>query len=80
MGSIGIKILRAKFPGQTDAEIAAAYAAEAGYHAIVRYKRAGSTEYTNFGCCMSDEEVEGYLRSPYCHDAEIVYVAPGRFE
>jgi uncharacterized Zn-finger protein len=73
MASVRISIIRAKFPGKTDAELAAAYAAEAGYHVIVRYRSGNSREYDNFGCCMSDEELEGYLRSPYCHDAEIVY-------
>ena len=76
MGSLGINWLRKSYPGKTDTEIAAAVAAEGGYHVIVRYKSAYSSaggDYTNFGCCMTDEEVTGYLSSPYCHDAEIIY-------
>jgi uncharacterized Zn-finger protein len=73
MASINIKYVRSKFPGKTDAEAAAAFAAENGYHVIVRYKSDAGGDYNNFGCCSTDEEVAGYFNSPYTHDVEIVY-------
>jgi hypothetical protein len=73
MGSLGIAWLRTDYPGKTDAEIASLLATKYGYHVIVRYKNRGGGDYTNFGCCMTDEDVAGYFTSPYCHETEIIY-------
>jgi len=69
-----ISIDRETHSGKSDAEIAEAIAAEYGYIAIVRYKNSANVnEFTNFGTCRTEEEIRGYLSSPYCHDAEVVY-------
>ena len=72
MGSVRINGIRAEFPGRSDAEVAAAFAAKYGYLVIVRYKRRAGGDYDHFGCCVTGEEVAGYLRSSSCHDVEIV--------
>ena len=72
MASIDIGTVRDMFPEKTDAEAAAAYAVKRGYHVILRYK-SGSGDYNNLGCCKTDEEVQAYMGSPYCHDTEIIY-------
>lgn len=69
-----ISIDRAGNPGKSDAEIAEAVAKEYGYIVVVRYKNSpGASEFTNFGMCRTEEKIQGYLNSPYCHDAEIIY-------
>ena len=72
MSSVGID--RDEYPGKSDAEIAEVIAKKYGYIVVVRYKNsAGAFEFTNFGTCQMEEEIHGYLSSPYCHDAEIIY-------
>ena len=74
MGSRRIERLRKEYPGDSDTEIAQALAQKEGYIAIVRYKNSASApDYTDFGACRMEEEIQGYLNSPYCHDAEVVY-------
>ncbi|HBG60395.1 MAG: hypothetical protein A2Y03_00380 [Omnitrophica WOR_2 bacterium GWF2_38_59] len=76
MSSIGIEYLREKYPGKTDPEIANEMAKRDGYVVIVRYKSSSTArDYSNFGTCHMEEEVNGYLNSPYCHDVEIIYDA-----
>ena len=68
------RIDREAQPGKSDAEIAAAIATKYGYIAVVRYKNSPTAgEFTNFGTCQTEDEIRGYLSSPNCHDAEIVY-------
>lgn len=73
MGSVDISTVKAEFPDKTDKETAALFAKKYGYVAIVRYKNTGSDEYNNFGCCHTGAEIENYLNSPHCVDAEVVY-------
>jgi hypothetical protein len=74
MGSLDIQSVRSDFPGKSDAEAAKAMAAKYGYMAIVRYKNSGSaSDFTNFGTCTTENEISGYLTSPNCHAAEVVY-------
>lgn len=69
-----ISINRDQYPGKSDEEIAEAIAKKYGYIVIVRYKNsAGSPEFTNFGTCQTEDEIHGYLTSPYCHDVEVIY-------
>lgn len=76
MSSIGIEYLREKYAGKTDPEIAEEMAKNEGYVVIVRYKSSSTaSDYSNFGTCHMEEEVHGYLNSPYCHDVEIIYDA-----
>ncbi len=73
-GMSSISIDRDKYPGKSDAEIAEEMAREYGFIAVVRYKNsADASEFTNFGTCQMEEEIEGYLSSPYCHNSEIIY-------
>ncbi len=66
--------MRDAHPGKSDAEAARAFAAKGGYIAIVRYRSSGSgSDFTNIGTCRSEAEIKGYLTSPYCHAAEILY-------
>jgi hypothetical protein len=72
MGSLSID--REANPGKSDAEIAKAIATKYGYIAVVRYKNSSTAhEFTNFGTCQTEDEIRGYLSSPYCHAAEVVY-------
>lgn len=73
MASIEIKVIREKYPGLTDQELAAIYAKDKGYSVIVRYKSSENGEYNNFGLCKSPDETVAYKNSPYCHDTEIIY-------
>lgn len=72
MGSQSID--REAHPGKSDTEIAAAIATKYGFIAVVRYKNSSTArEFTNFGTCQTEDELRGYLSSPYCHHAEVVY-------
>lgn len=74
MGSLNIQTMRDKYPGKSDAEAAKAFAQKHGYIAIIRYKNSSSaSDFTNIGTCQMEDEMRGYLSSPYCHDAEIIY-------
>jgi hypothetical protein len=73
MGSLRIDLLREKYPGMTDVEIAGSIALKEGYSTIVRYKSIPEREYNSFGCCMTDKEVIGYFTSSACHEVEIIY-------
>ena len=76
MSSIDIKSVRSDFPGMPDGEAAKALAEKYNYIAVVRYKRSpDGAEFTNFGTCTTEAEMRGYLTSPYCHDAEVIYDA-----
>jgi hypothetical protein len=76
MGSQDIDAIRSNYPGKSDPEIAKALAEKYGHIAIVRYKNsASSSDFTNIGTCRSEAEIRGYLTSPYCHAAEIIYDA-----
>jgi hypothetical protein len=76
MGSFDIDAIRSDFPGKSDAEAAKSLAEKYGYIAVVRYKNSSNTsDFTNIGTCKTQAEIRGYLTSPYCHDAEIVYDA-----
>ena len=72
MGSI--RIDREGYPGKSDAEIAEIVAKQNGFIVIVRYKNsADAPEFTDFGTCQMEEEIQGYLSSPNCHEVEIIY-------
>ena len=74
MGSLNIHTMRNEYPGKSDADAAKAFAQKYGYIAIVRYKNSSSaSDFTNIGTCKMEDEIRGYLTSPYCHDAEILY-------
>ena len=74
MSSLSIETLRNECPGKTDNEAAELFAKKYGCVAIVRYKSSSSdSDYTNIGTCQMEEEIAGYLSSPYCHDVEIIY-------
>ena len=67
-----ITIPRDDHPGKSDAEIANALAADR-YFAVVRYKNPGLPEFSNFGLCEIPQHLVGYLNSPHCHEAEVVW-------
>ena len=74
MASIEIESARKDYPGGSDQEIAKALAAKHDYMAVVRYKNSpGISEFTNFGLCKTEAEIRGYMSSPYCHAAEVIY-------
>jgi hypothetical protein len=73
MGSLSIQSMREDSPGKSDSEAAKAFAQKHGYIAIVRYKARGASDFTNIGTCTMESEIRGYLTSPYCNDAEIIY-------
>lgn len=74
MGSLQLGHLRIKYPDESDAKIAEIIAKDGGYIVIVRYKNTlSASDFTDFGTCVTEEEVQGYFSSPYCHDTEIVY-------
>lgn len=74
MGSLDIQSARSDYPGKSDQEVARAMAEKWGYIAVVRYKNSpGSSDFTNFGTCMTEAEIRGYLTSPYCHAAEVIF-------
>ena len=66
--------MHSKYPGKTDDEAAKDFAQKNGYIAIVRYKNSESaSDFTNIGTCQMEQEIQGYLTSPYCHEAEVIY-------
>jgi|GEM_PF-2128629 len=73
MGSLRIDSMRRQYLNKSDIEIAAELANEGGYIVVLRYKSRGASDYTDFGTCISKEDVKGYLNSPYCDDVEILY-------
>jgi len=74
MGSRAIDELRSERAGASDRDAARALAEKYGYMAIVRYKNSSSaSDFTNIGTCTTESEIRGYLTSPYCHAAEIIY-------
>ena len=74
MSSLNIQTMRSEYPGKSDADAAKAFAQKHGYIAIIRYKNSSSAlDFTDIGTCQMEEEIQGYLRSPYCHDAEVIY-------
>jgi len=74
MRSLNIESMRKDYPGKSDAEAAKALAEKYGYMAIVRYKRSsGASDFSNVGSCNTEAEIRGYLTSPYCNDAEVIY-------
>ena len=75
MSSCQIKYHRETFPNCSEEEVAKQMALKYGHVAVIRYKNNPDGDYTDFGCCLNDEEVQGYLRSRHCHDAEIIYDA-----
>jgi ribosomal protein S17E len=74
MGSLNIESIRNDYPSKSDADAAKALAEKYGYIAIVRYKNSKSvSDFTNIGTCKTEAEIRGYLTSPYCNDAELIY-------
>jgi hypothetical protein len=73
MGSLNIESMREAYPGKPDTEAAQALAKKYDYIAIVRYKSHGAPDFTNIGTCNTEAEIRGYLTSPYCGDAEVIY-------
>jgi hypothetical protein len=74
MGSLTLSFLREHYPGKTDAEIAKILTEEdQTLVAVVRYKNDPEAEdFTNIGTCDSNEAVDGYYTSPYCHATEML--------
>lgn len=76
MGSQDISVIRKDYPGKSDQEIASTLAEKYSYIAVVRYKNSRSlTDFSNIGTCSTEADILGYLTSPYCHDAELLYDA-----
>ena len=74
MGSLGLYNLRKEYQRKSDEEIARLLADKYGYVAVVRYKNSpDSSDFTNLGCCGTQDKLDGYFSSPYCHNTEIVY-------
>lgn len=74
MGSLNIHIMREEYQGKSDTEAAKAFAQKHGYIAIVHYKNSkDASDFTDIGTCQSEEQIQGYLRSSYCHDVELIY-------
>lgn len=73
MATISIDIVRQEFPDMSDTEAASHYACKHRHVVILRYKSDPTEEYDKFATCDTDSEVEGYFKSQFCHDVEIVY-------
>jgi hypothetical protein len=73
MSSLNIQTMRDEYPGKSDTEAARAYAQKHGFIAIVRYKSRGASDFTDIGICTMESEIRGYLTSPYCSNAEVIY-------
>ena len=65
--------MREECPANSDGGAAKVFAQKHGCIAIVRYKSRGSAEFTSIGTCTTESEIHGYMTSPYCNDAEIIY-------
>lgn len=72
MASSSISYEREQFQDKTDHEIATILAKKYGHIVVLRYKNNPSLDYTDFATC-DYEQVNGYLKSPYCYDIEILY-------
>ncbi|MCP4396505.1 MAG: hypothetical protein GY801_04205 [bacterium] len=75
MSSCSVEYKRKEFPGKSDSEVAEATALKYGFVTIVRYKNSLDGDYTDFGCCINDRDINNYLNSSYCHAPEIIYDA-----
>lgn len=74
MASRDIKSFRDDYPEKSDRDAAATLSRQYGYMAVVRYKNSKTaSDFTNIGTCTSESEIRGYLSSPYCYGAEILY-------
>ena len=74
MASASIKGKREEYPGKTDKEICEIIAKnEAGIKTIVRYKQFSGGEYTTFGLCYSDQDLQNYYDSPACQEVEVIF-------
>ena len=62
MGSLRIDSMRRQYLNKSDIEIAAELANEGGYIVVLRYKSRGASDYTDFGTCISKEDVKGPVR------------------
>ncbi|MBT7206124.1 MAG: hypothetical protein HN868_02105 [Gammaproteobacteria bacterium] len=73
-----INIDRAANPDKSDAEIAEVIAKKYGFILVVRYKNlTRPSEFSNFGLCETEEELQAYLSSPGCNHTEIIYDGRG---
>ncbi len=74
MSSLTISTLRSQYPGKSDKVIAQELLNKySTMVAIVRYKNSkNASEFTNFGTCDSEAEIQGYFSSPYCHQTEML--------
>ncbi len=60
--------------GKSDEDKARILAKRYGLFAVVRYKNdSNASKFTDFGTCENSLEVEKYLNSPHCHEAEVIY-------
>ena len=73
MSSASIANLNREFSNKTESQAAAEYGQKWGYVAIVKYKNSVNGGYTDIGCCLNDDQVNGYLTSPHCHEPELIY-------
>jgi hypothetical protein len=74
MGSISARLMREKYSGRTDEEVAAAMARESGDLVIVRYKSPpDAADVDNFAFTPTSRELNGYLTSSDCHSLEILF-------
>lgn len=73
MGSLNIESMRQDYPGKSDTEAAREFAQKHGYIAIIRYKSRGASDFTDIGTCAMESEIRGYLTSPYCSNAQVIY-------
>ena len=73
MSSVSIENLKSEFPGKSESQAAAEYAQKWGFVAIVKYKNSANGDYTDIGCCSSENHVNEYLESPSCHEPELIY-------
>jgi hypothetical protein len=74
MSSLTISHYRHEYPNKSDHELAEIIANKyQDIVAIVRYKNSPDSKiFTNFGTCESSTQIQEYLSSPYCHDAELI--------
>ena len=73
MSSLSLFNLREQYSGLSEEDIAKTLAEKYQYVAIVRYKNQPDGPFTNFGCCDTQEKLDSYFESPYCHDTELIY-------
>lgn len=73
MSTSKLDYLRSEYPKRDDEYIAEEWGIRHNLVAIVRYKTDPNESYDCFGCCLHEDQIEQYLESHHCFDAQLFW-------